>query len=96
MPTPIIIIGTVYGIITGMLLAMLLYSALLSKRNLSSSAKKQDLPYYSTRGLEVFKNNMTDSFFSSPTISRSKSAKKEDRLLKEIRERQEYFERNHI
>ena len=89
-------IGAIYGVITGMLLAMLLCTLLISKRNLSSTSKKQNLPYHSTRGLEVFDKNMTDSFFSMPTISRKKDDKKEDRVLKEKKERLEYFQRNRI
>lgn len=95
MPTPIIIIGTVYGIITGMLLSMLLWTLLISRRNLSSTSKKQNLPYYSTRGLEIFDKNMTDSFFSTPTLN-LKNDKKEDRVVKEMQERLEYFKRNRI
>ena len=96
MPTTVAVIGAIYGIITGMLLAMLLCTLLISRCNLASSSKKQNLPYHSTRGLEVFDKNMTDSFFSVPTISRKNNDKKEDRVVKEMKERLEYFQRNRI
>ena len=96
MPSVVLIIGIIYGVITGILLAMLLLTGMVSKHNLASSSKKQDLPYYSTRGVEVFSNNMTDSFFSIPTLGRGKGAKKVDRVSKEKQERLEYFTRNRI
>ena len=93
MPAVVLIFGIIYGVITGILLAILLLAGMISKHNLASSSKKQDLPYYSTRGVEVFSNNMSDSFFSAPTFGRKK---KEDRVLKEKQDRLDYFTRNRI
>ena len=96
MPDAVVIIGIFYGVITGILLAMLILAGIVSKHNLASSSKKQDLPYHSTRGVEVFSNNMTDSFFSAPTLGKVKGAKKVDRAAKEKQDRLDYFTRNLI
>lgn len=93
-----IIIGIIYGLITGIGLAVAFCVSRISRNNLQSDPEKEEISYYSTRGLEVYNKNMADSFFPAFRLekNRDKGGRVEVSSLKEKKEQMDYFKRNII